>query len=754
MASTRIFRSLSACIIALTGVLLATSVAAQSPAPLPNPNLNLLTNGTVYAIARQPDGGVVFGGSFSSFNGVTRANIARLLPNGELDLDWNPTANGSVRALAVNEFGAVYVGGRFTSIGNQSRNFLAKLSATSTGSVDENWNPAPNSYVYALAVDSSGTVYAGGLFGSIGGMSRSHVAKLSGIETGAADPTWNPLTVGGQFSEVLALALGGNRSIYVGGYFSSIGGQSRRNIAKMETTGVGEVDVNWNPSADNKVSALAVDNSGAVYAGGGFISVGALPRTYIAKLSGSGTGEVDANWIPSANAGVSALAIDIDGAVYAGGYFTSIGKQSRNRLAKLSGSGTGEADLSWNPSVNKGVFALASGSDGAVYAGGEFTVIGGLSRLGFAVVDDAGNSGAMTDVEHSTATAAAFAVQPEGGMIVGGHFLKANGLARSNLLRLNQDGTLDAEWSPSADARVSALATDSQGSVYVGGYFSNIDGQPRSHIAKLSGSGTGLVDEQWNPSADARVSSLAVDGNDAVYAAGEFRSIGTQSRNYIAKLLNNSVGTVDAHWNPSASGLVYAVAVDSNGAVYAGGSFASIGGRQRTYLAKLSSSDIGAADSDWNPAPNASVQAITVDSNGAIYAGGHFTVIGGQPRSRIAKLSGSDIGTADATWDPSSNGTVNALAADNNGSVYAAGNFNIIGNQSINWIAKLSDSGIGEADVTWNPSPDSHVTTLTLGSNGAVYVAGNFSSIGGRALRALAALPSNESTHIFADSYE
>ena len=51
MASTRIFRSLSACIIALTGVLLATSVAAQSPAPLPNPNLNLLTNGTVYAIA-------------------------------------------------------------------------------------------------------------------------------------------------------------------------------------------------------------------------------------------------------------------------------------------------------------------------------------------------------------------------------------------------------------------------------------------------------------------------------------------------------------------------------------------------------------------------------------------------------------------------------------------------------------------------------------------------------------------------------
>ena len=38
--------------------------------------------------------------------------------------------------------------------------------------------------------------------------------------------------------------------------------------------------------------------------------------------------------------------------VYAGGYFTSIGGQTRNYLAKLSSSGTGAADATWNPNAN------------------------------------------------------------------------------------------------------------------------------------------------------------------------------------------------------------------------------------------------------------------------------------------------------------------------------------------------------------------------------------------------------------------
>src|SRR5690606_30807890 len=145
---------------------------AQRPAPQVFPNLELLTDGWVNAIARQPDGGVVFGGYFNKVNGTPRNNIARLRPDGTLDPEWNPSADGDIIALAIDASGAVYASGGFSSIGGTSRNYLAKLSGSGTGATDPDWNPSANSGVLALVVDASGAVYAGGAFTSIGGASR------------------------------------------------------------------------------------------------------------------------------------------------------------------------------------------------------------------------------------------------------------------------------------------------------------------------------------------------------------------------------------------------------------------------------------------------------------------------------------------------------------------------------------------------------------------------------------------------------
>ena len=70
---------------------------------------------------------------------------------------------------------------------------------------------------------------------------------------------------------------------------------------------------------------------------------------------------------------MNALAVS-GSTVYAGGTFSSIGGQSRNRIAALDAS-TGDA-TAWDPNASNAVFALAvSGS--TVYAGGDFTTIGG-----------------------------------------------------------------------------------------------------------------------------------------------------------------------------------------------------------------------------------------------------------------------------------------------------------------------------------------------------------------------------------------
>src|SRR6185436_14957600 len=116
----------------------------------------------------------------------------------------------------------------------------------------------------------------------------------------------------------------------------------------------------------------------------------------------------------------------------------------------------------------------------------------------------------------------------------------------------------------------------------------------------------------------------------------------------------------------------------------------------------------------WNPNTNSDVYALALDGIGNVYVGGAFSTIGGQNRSRIAKLSTSGAGAADATWDPNADSSVIALVLDGIGNVYVGGSFSTIGGQSRNNIAKVSTSGAGAADATWDPNADSYVYALVL----------------------------------------
>src|SRR3989440_5510077 len=161
-------------------VLLAGSTAAmrgQSALDGFDPN----ANSTITVVVVQPDGKILIGGDFTTLspNGgavVTRNRIARLNPDGTLDIAFNPNASATVIAIAVQTDGKILVGGFFTSIGGQTRNRIARLDAT-TGSADS-FNPNANNIVESIAVQADGKILAGGTFTSIGGQPRNFIARL------------------------------------------------------------------------------------------------------------------------------------------------------------------------------------------------------------------------------------------------------------------------------------------------------------------------------------------------------------------------------------------------------------------------------------------------------------------------------------------------------------------------------------------------------------------------------------------------
>ena len=98
-------------------------------------------------------------------------------------MTWDPSADGRVNALAVSG-GAVFVGGEFGTVDGVDRVSVAKVSAT-TGELDVTWHPIVNNRVRALAVNGSG-VHLGGEFTQVGGETRNRLARVVRHRSGHA----------------------------------------------------------------------------------------------------------------------------------------------------------------------------------------------------------------------------------------------------------------------------------------------------------------------------------------------------------------------------------------------------------------------------------------------------------------------------------------------------------------------------------------------------------------------------------------
>ena len=119
------------------------------------------------------------------------------------------------------------------------------------------------------------------------------------------------------------------------------------------------------------------------------------------------------------------------------------------------------------------------------------------------------------------------------------------------------------------------------GKILAGGLFTSIGGQPRNYIARLDAA-TGLADS-FNPNATNSVSSIVVqarrqDSGRAALSADRTASA-EQTRNRIARL-DATTGLADS-FDPNANSMVFAIAVQADGKILAGGMFSganSIGG--------------------------------------------------------------------------------------------------------------------------------------------------------------------------------
>ncbi|PYK58592.1 MAG: hypothetical protein DME21_15385, partial [Verrucomicrobia bacterium] len=341
-----------------------------------------VVDGRVRSVALQPDQTIIFGGEFTTVNGINFNRVARLHPDGNLDSGFNPGAGADdvVMSVASQSDGKVLPGGAFLNFDTTSRNHLARLNAD--GSLDFGFDSGggPNGLVRAIATQADGKVLVGGDFTSINGTAAGHLARLS--TDGSLDPDFN---VGfGANDAVYAITVQTNGQVLVAGKFTGFNGGNFSRIARLDPDG--SLDNNFNPGsgANGSVYSVAQQTDGKILVAGTFTSVNGVGSTNLARLGPDGSVDRGFNAAWGADNAVYSVAVAADGKIFVGGAFTHLNGANLNRFARLNIDGSLDSSFDPGTGANGTVYSVVAQPDGALLIGGEFTQVNGLAREGIA----------------------------------------------------------------------------------------------------------------------------------------------------------------------------------------------------------------------------------------------------------------------------------------------------------------------------------------------------------------------------------
>jgi uncharacterized delta-60 repeat protein len=387
-----------------------------------------------------------------------------------------------------------------------------------------------------------------------------------------------------------------------------------------------------------------------------------VPMGVILCMAGlPGYGQTLDTFNPTPAGSVSGLAIQNDGKVLLGGYFTALAGQTQSHIARLNSDGT--VDASFGPEADGTVDSLSVQTDGKIVLGGRFTKLCGQTRIGIgrlnrdATLDAQFNPGAYL----SSPIVFATGVQTDSKLVVGGFFTVLNGAGQTNVTRINADGSVDTTFVATTDNGLYCLATQPDGKVVIGGYFKKVNGSSRVGIARLNADGT--VDTAFRVpnlvyhDTYGAVEAMALQSDGKVIIGGHFDFLDGVARARLARL--NADGSLDSSFTagvtdlPNVFNLNYAlvssVAVQSDGKVLVGGAFTTAGGIARTNLARFNSN--GVVDTTFAANADSWVFALGVQADGKVLVGGGFSSLMNTPCGTLARLNNTSAATQSLVLD-------------------------------------------------------------------------------------------------------
>lgn len=505
----------------INGQAVSSNLIRLNPSTGWDPAYQPIVNGSVSVSHQQSSGKWIVAGSFSSINGHSSQNVARMNEDGTVDQSFTASASslpGNIVCVATDQAERVIVGMR--GYGQQqyvNGNWvtvpavvLVRLNAD--GSKDGSFAPVfelPTSSYYsfnesrinAVSVQSDGKILVGGNFDKVGGYTQPFLARLD--QTGLLDQSYDPvITFGDNIyspfnsgQEIQSIEVTSGNVGIIGGGFSGVNGYAQNAVAKI--TASGDLDrsfrVFFNSSYSYSWSSASVfctrqDSQGRVVLLGSWEDIEGR-RNWNSAARVDQYGRLD--WNFSAPFGNQDRCVILPGDYLVFGRTGSLSSNYVIQEALAGYSSNASRDPALSLDLRKSncpdFFAARAGS-GPVIGGTWILEVNGQEITGLTALTSSGQNDAAFNVAlNPPASGRSLLKLPSGGYLVGGGFTQCNSISRPRLALCNEDGStnLAFDLGTGPDGSVDLIRTLPTGKVLIAGGFSKINGIAAKNIALL-----------------------------------------------------------------------------------------------------------------------------------------------------------------------------------------------------------------------------------------------------------------------------
>ena len=627
----------------------------------------LTAGDVVSAIVVQENNKLIISGNFKKYKGKPANGIARLNKNGSLDNTFKTGlgADGAIENIALQKNGKLVVQGNFSTYNNIKRNRIARLNPNGKLDLTFIYEDSTNARPGNIALQKDDKIIV--IFQDYG-TNDNLFTRLN--PNGEIDPSFNAPKKGSARISLNAAAIQEDGEIVVGGISSSgldaVYGYARRFDAN------GTMDENFNPNLSGRVYSISIQNDGKIIFAGMYKNV-YLMKPYwsntIQRINPDGSND-DSFHEKISYKGIyfenHTTAIQLDGRIILGGYF----QHGQNNVTRLNEDGS--IDLSFNKvtGANGNVQNMVLQPNGKILISGNFssynyTSCNSLARLNTnGKLDTKFNSGkGVNGAIHC------IAVQPDKKVVIAGEFTNYNGTTCGNVIRLHETGTVDLTLKAITNGKVVSIDLQPDHKIIIAGSFTSCNGSPANAIVRVSKNGT--IDPTFV--LDSKISSgyiraklqddgkiliatyygihrLNADGSlDSTFKTNTwFENIEIITLQDDGKIVvggNNTVwndrgfvvrlnpnGTLDSTFADTRDfGRVASITVLSNGKL--------IVGEGESVKRLNADGTIDSTAEAEGPGANAQVWCAAETDDGKILIGGDFTFYGGAHRNGIARIA-------------------------------------------------------------------------------------------------------------------